>query len=408
MWIYFSVTLAISWLILQVSCDDIPDSDMYLPHGTNGFVCDSDFYSIDHVREVAKKGVEAFFYTRRPLKFPKTFENTQLFNVKSDILLSWPIMSSGIFFTKNPGHSRLIINTRGQIMGIVVIYFEKPSHKISYNKCKPVRRSLEESNEEQILSSESRGQGNPTLGYNCGSKFFPKFKVDNMIGPESTKYYQKMLSGKYKHSCLTKYTGDEFSGVDLYWYPMQQKLSDTCPADLPCRYRVVFDLSNSEFKGIIDVKERNKKCVMVWDVSSISSNNIYISSSTLNLDSVRDRYWPESCFGHKLKEKIIWLYLEFALKYWMSTLNGSNPNLPLTSQESIHSWFIRPEETNKDSSDHVFTIVYNKKYNAYNLYLMNTRIKTLDALEPCLEFPAGIIRHLQKHIGNKHNPEESL
>ncbi|CCU75005.1 putative effector protein, partial [Blumeria hordei DH14] len=54
MWINFSVTLAISWLILQVSCDDIPDSDMYLPDGTNGFVCDLDFYSIDHVREVAK------------------------------------------------------------------------------------------------------------------------------------------------------------------------------------------------------------------------------------------------------------------------------------------------------------------------------------------------------------------
>ncbi|CCU83249.1 putative candidate secreted effector protein [Blumeria hordei DH14] len=348
MWINFSVTLAISWLILQVNCDDIPDSDIYLPDGTNGFVCDSDFYSIDHVREVAKKGVEAFFYTRRPLKFPKTFENTQLFNVKSDILISWPIMSSGIFFTRAPGNSRLIINTRGQIMGIVVISFQKPSHKISYNKCIPVRRSLEGNNEEQTLSNESWGLGNPTFGYNCGSKFFPKFKVDKMIGPESTKYYQQRLTRNYKLSCLIKYTGDEFSGVDLYWYPMHQKLSDTCPADLPGRFRVVFDLSNSEFKGIIDLKERNKKCGTVWDLSSMSSNNIYISSSTLNLDRFGDSYWPHSCFGHKLKSKIMWLYLEFAVKYSMSNLNGSNPNLPLTSQESIHSWFIRPGETNKD------------------------------------------------------------
>ncbi|CCU75015.1 putative effector protein, partial [Blumeria hordei DH14] len=101
MWINFSVTLAISCLILQVNGDDVPYSDMYLPDGINGFVCNSEFYSIDHVREAAKKGVEAFFYRKRPLKFPKTFEDTQLYNVKSDILLSWPIMSSGLFYNSN-------------------------------------------------------------------------------------------------------------------------------------------------------------------------------------------------------------------------------------------------------------------------------------------------------------------
>ncbi|CCU82086.1 putative candidate secreted effector protein [Blumeria hordei DH14] len=225
-----------------------------------------------------------------------------------------------------------------------------------------------------------------------------------MIGPESTKYYQQRLTRNYKLSCLIKYTGDEFSGVDLYWYPMHQKLSDTCPADLPGRFRVVFDLSNSEFKGIIDLKERNKKCGTVWDLSSMSSNNIYISSSTLNLDRFGDSYWPHSCFGHKLKSKIMWLYLEFAVKYSMSNLNGSNPNLPLTSQESIHSWFIRPGETNKDSSNYVFAIVYNTKHNTYNLFLMNTRNTKLDVTDSCLEFSTDVIHRLQKHIGDKHNP----
>ncbi|CCU75021.1 putative effector protein, partial [Blumeria hordei DH14] len=102
MWINFSVTLVISWLILQVKCDDIPDSDMYLPDGTNGFACGLEFHSIDHVREVAKRGVEAFFSKTMFGKFPTTFEDTQLFNVKSDILLSWPIMSSGLFFKRTP------------------------------------------------------------------------------------------------------------------------------------------------------------------------------------------------------------------------------------------------------------------------------------------------------------------
>ncbi|CCU74235.1 putative candidate secreted effector protein [Blumeria hordei DH14] len=408
MWINLCVTLSISWLILQVSCDNIPDSDMYLPDGTNGFVCDLDFYSIDHVREAAKKGVEAFFYKRKVDKFPKTFEDTQLYNVKSDILLSWPIISSGLFYYRTPGNSRLIINTRGQIMGIVVISFQKPSHKISYNKCIPVRRSLEENNKGQSLLNECWGLATPTFGYNCGSKFFPKSILDKMIGPDAIKNYQQRLSGRNKLSCLIKYTGDEFSGVDLYWYPLHQKLSDKRLAGPSSRFRVVFDISNSEFKGIIDVENRNKKCVTVWDVSSISSNNIYISSSTLNLDKVGDGHWPQTCFGHKLKSKIMWLYLEFALKYWMSTLNESNPNLPLTSQKFIYSWFIRPGETNKDSSNHVFAIAYNTKHNNYKLYLMKTRNVKVDVHNPCLEFSTDDIDRLRKHIGDKHNPEESL
>ncbi|CCU75010.1 CSEP0003 putative effector protein [Blumeria hordei DH14] len=288
MWINLSVTLAISWLILQVKCDDIPYSDMYLPDGINGFVCDLEFHSIDHVREVAKKGVEAFFYRKRALKFPKTFEDTKLFNVKSDILLSWPIMSSRLFYTRTPGNSRLIINTRGQIMGIVVISFQKPSHKISYNKCIPVRRSLEENNEEQTLLNEYWGLANPTFGYSCGSKFFPKSIVDKILGPDWNTNYQQRLSRQHKLPSFKKYTGDEFTGVDLYWYPFQQGTSEKPCSGRPGKYRAVFDMSNGEIKGIINIKEKNEKCVTVWDVSSISSNNIYVSSSTLNLDRVRD------------------------------------------------------------------------------------------------------------------------
>ncbi|CCU75013.1 putative candidate secreted effector protein [Blumeria hordei DH14] len=408
MWINFSVTLAISWLIIQVKCDDIPYSDMYLPDGINGFVCDLDFYSIDHVREAAKKGIQAFFYRKRLLKYPKTFEDTQLFNVKSDILLSWPIMSSGLFYTSTPGNSRLIINTRGQIMGIVVISFKKPSHKISYNKCIPARRSLEENNKGQTLLNECWGLATPTFGYNCGSMFFPKFKIDKMIGPNATKYYQQRLSGRNKIYSLKKYIGDEFSGVDLYWFSMNQKICYRYLAGVPSRFHVVFDLSNSEFKGIIDVEDSNKKCVTVWDVSSISSNNIYISSSSLNLGRFRDSYWPESCFGHRLKSKLIWLYLEFALKYWMSSLDVSNPHLPPTSQKFKHFWFLRPEETNNDSSNHVFAIAYNTKLNTYNLYLIQSRTVHFDVLKPCLDFPTNDIHRLQKHIGDNHNPEESL
>ncbi|CCU75016.1 putative effector protein, partial [Blumeria hordei DH14] len=301
-----------------------------------------------------------------------------------------------------------IINTRGQILGIVVISFQKLSHRISYIKCIPVRRSLEENNEEQTLLNEYWGLANPTFGYNCGLKFFPKSIVDTMTGPNLTKYYQQRLSGRHDFSFLQKYTGNEFSGVDLYLDPMHQKLTDKYSSGPSGRFRVVFDISNGEFKGIINVEERNKKCVTVWDVSSISSNSIYISSSTLNLDGFRDSYWPKSCLGHWLKAKLIWLYLEFALKDLMSTLNGSNPNLLIRNQKFRHFWLLRPEETNNDSSNHVFVILYNTELDTYYLYLITTRNFRFDTLNPCLVFSSDVIHALRKHIGDKHNPVESL
>ncbi|CCU75022.1 putative candidate secreted effector protein [Blumeria hordei DH14] len=408
MWINFSVTLAISWLKLQVKCDDIPYSDMYLPDGTNGFVCDLEFHSIDHVREVAKRGVEAFFSKTMFGKFPTTFEDTQLFNVKSDILLSWPIMSSGLFFKRTPGKSRLIINTRGQIMGIVMITSKKQPHEIILNKCTPVRRFLEENNEEQTLLNERWGLANPTFGYNCGMKFFPNPTLDKIPGPDSIRYYQQRLSGKHKLPSLQKYTGDEFSGVDLYWYPVQQRITEKPSSGPPGKYRAVFDMSNGEFKGIINVKERNEKCVTVWDVSSISSNNIYISSSNLNLDRFRDSICPHSCFGHKFKTKILWLYLELALKNWMSTLNGRNSYLPIENQILKDFLLLRPGETSQDSTYYVFAIGHNTNFDAFTLYLVKPRKEKLGSFIPCLRLPSYDIQRLQKYIGNKHNPEESL
>ncbi|CCU75019.1 putative effector protein, partial [Blumeria hordei DH14] len=321
---------------------------------------------------------------------------------------SWPIMSSGLFFKRTPGKSRLIINTKGQIMGIVLITSKRLAHKISYNKCIPVRRYLEENDEEQTLSNEYWDLANPTFGYNCGVKLFPKTILDKILGPDWNTNYQQRLSRKHKLSSLQKYTGDEFSGVDLYWNPIQQKTSDKRTSGPPGNYRAVFDMSNGEIKGIINIKERNEKCVTVWDVSSISSNNIYISSSTLNLDGVRDSIWPQTCFGHKLKSKIVWLYLELALKNWMSTLNESNPNLPIEDQALKDFLLLRPEESHKDSTNHVFAIGHNTNFDAITLYLVKRRKDNLGSFEPCLQLPSYDIQCLQKHIRDTHNPEESI
>ncbi|CAD6506006.1 BgTH12-06938 [Blumeria graminis f. sp. triticale] len=392
MWINFSVTLAVSWLILQITCDDILDSDMYLPDGMNGFVCDLEFYPIEHVREVAKRGIEIFLSEKKVGKFPKTFEDTRLFNVKSDILLSWPIMSSGAFYSRNPGKVRLIMNTRGQIMGIIMITSGRQQQRFRFNKCSPVRRSLEESNEEQILLNEYWSIAYASFGYSCGMDFFPVSMVNKILGRDAKIYYEQRLSGKHKLASLKEYKGDQFSGVNLYWYPMHQKISNTLTSGPPGKFRIVFDLSNGEFKGILNIEE-GKKCVLVWNLSSIPPNKIYISSSNLNLE--------------RFKSKTIWLYLEFALKHWMQTFNEIEPKVTRTKQKLIRFWQVRPEEANNDSSDHIFAIGHNIKSDTYNLYLVETQKLRMGKYEQCLQFSSHEIRRLQKFIGDRHNSDES-
>ncbi|CCU75011.1 putative effector protein [Blumeria hordei DH14] len=216
------------------------------------------------------------------------------------------------------------------------------------------------------------------------------------------------LSRQHKLPSFKKYTGDEFTGVDLYWYPFQQGTSEKPTSGRPGKYRAVFDMSNGEIKGIINIKERNEKCVTVWDVSSISSNNIYVSSSTLNLDRFRDSIWPQACFGHKFKSKIIWLYLELAIKYWMSASNGNNLNLPIENQNLNDFLLLRPEETKKDSTYHVFAIGHNTAFKALNLYLVRPRNHKLGSFEACLQFPGYDLHRLEIYIRDKHNPEESF
>ncbi|CCU83245.1 putative candidate secreted effector protein [Blumeria hordei DH14] len=94
----FGISLAITGLIHSIKCTDVPYSDLYLPDGTNGFVCQMDIFTIDHVREVAKNAFESFYIGTIFRKFPKLFEDTHLFNEQVEILLSFPIMLSRSFF----------------------------------------------------------------------------------------------------------------------------------------------------------------------------------------------------------------------------------------------------------------------------------------------------------------------
>ncbi|EPQ64922.1 putative secreted effector protein [Blumeria graminis f. sp. tritici 96224] len=316
MWINLGILLAISGFIHQIKCTNVPYSDMYLPEGTNGFVCGMDLFTIDHLREVVNKVMESTFFEEYYHKYPTLFEDTHLFNVKSDILLSWPTMLNEKFFYSHAGKIRLIINTRGQIMGLLTVGPKNDAQKINFEKCYPVYRSLRGKDDERGIPYESTTK--PRLGYSCGLRVILRSTVDKTMKIVSNDYLLRGMVRKDKPANLEKYTGDEFVGVDLYSFPIHRKTHSNTLLGTPGVLRIVFDIRDSKVKGIINIQDRKKKCVPVWDLSSTPSTSIYSPSSVLDLEIIEDNFWPETCFGHRIKAKTIWLYLEFAVRNWMS------------------------------------------------------------------------------------------
>ncbi|CAD6506030.1 BgTH12-06962 [Blumeria graminis f. sp. triticale] len=274
MWIKFCISLFITGLIHQVKCIDTPYSDMYLPDGTNGFLCETEFLSIEYARQEKYEAMESFFYERRFQTFPKLFEDTHLFNVKTDILLSWPVKPSGKIYIKDPGKFRIIINIRGQIMGMVVIVHDDDKNKVSFEKCKPVRSSVAEEDFTSSLLDEYWSLAYPTNGFRCGSKYFPLSIVKSGNDPNSDYYFKNALAAKSRRAYFGKYSGDQFIGSDLRTYPLHHSSTSEQICGPHGRFRAVFDMTNREFKGIIDVKAKDVKCVCLGSTIGFTRYNL--------------------------------------------------------------------------------------------------------------------------------------
>ncbi|CAD6505995.1 BgTH12-06927 [Blumeria graminis f. sp. triticale] len=208
MWIKFCISLLMFGLIHQVKCIDTPYSDMYLPDRTNGFLCQKDLIAIDHVRDIAKKAFKSLFFDHRFQRFPKLFEDTHLFNVRTDIFFSWPAKPDGKLYIRNPGKLRLIINIRGQIMGMVIINSKQHNSQVSIEKCKPVRSSNTEGNNESRILDEYWSLACPILGYKCGLKYIPKSMIKSGDDSDSNYYFQNALEANIRPDTFEKYSGN--------------------------------------------------------------------------------------------------------------------------------------------------------------------------------------------------------
>ncbi|EPQ65775.1 putative secreted effector protein [Blumeria graminis f. sp. tritici 96224] len=361
MWIRFCISLFLSGLVHQVKCIDRPYSDMYLPDGTNGFVCGTEFLPIDTAREETNAIMKAFYEEKRFQTFPRLFEESHLFNVKSEILLSWPARSSGKVYTK--GKTRLIINIRGQIMGMVIIKTQQHNYQLSFEKCSPVRSSIAGGNIESRHLDEFWSIAFPIFGFHCGSKYFPLSVVKSGNDLDSNYYFQNVLDAKFRRNEFVEYSGDQFIGSDLRIYPLHHSSSNKAvfgnfisqywllqTSNIPSlgsqgNFRVVFDMTNREFKGIINIKDNEVKCVTVWDLSSASPDTIYEPTSILHMENTSNVYWPETCVGHRFKYKTIWLFIEFALKKWPANRNRKKLGFPIIKQNGLRFWPVRIPET---------------------------------------------------------------
>ncbi|VDB94623.1 Bgt-51947 [Blumeria graminis f. sp. tritici] len=395
----FGISVAIFGFIYQTSGINVPYSDMYLPVATNGFVCRTDFFTIHHLREAAENAMESTFFKEYYRHFPRIFEDTHLFNVKSDILLSWPVMSTGKIYHGKPGRVRLIINIRGQIMGLMMINSKIQGHNISFEKCNPVRRSLQEEDDEENFLNQNWSVTRPTFGYSCGLKFISVSTVDGLMEIASNSNFLHKSTGRAKLANLEKFMGDDFLGDDLYSFPVHQTLTDKITNGAPGPFRVIFDMKNSELKGIINLEDRNEKCVTLWDLSSTSSGITYSPSSVLNLETMQESYWHDTCFGYKFKTKTILLYLEFVLKEWESKLNGRKLNFPYLLKNSVKLWPMRTPESHDNSIYDAFAIGYDIEQATYGIYRAKVRVGNFITAELCLKFSHDHVHNIQRILG---------
>uniref|UniRef100_A0A381L3R4 BgtE-40003 n=1 Tax=Blumeria graminis f. sp. tritici 96224 TaxID=1268274 RepID=A0A381L3R4_BLUGR len=395
MWIKFCISLFLSWLIHQVKCIDRPYSDMYLPDGTDGFVCETKFFSIDYARQVARAVIGEFFFGKYFQNYPTLFEDRKLFNVKSDIFLSWPAKPRETIFTGNPGKFRLIVNIRGQIMGIVIKDINHHNNQVSFEKCKPVRRSIAEDNIESRLLDEFWRIAFPRYGFNCGSRYFPLSTVKSGNDLDSNYYFQNILEDKDKLTYFEKYKGDQFIGDNLRLYPLHHSSDSKLGSGPFGFFRVVFDKKDHDFKGIINLIDSEAKCVSVWDLSSPSPDTIYRPSSIFNMERMPDKDWPKTCAGRRFKYKTIWLYIEFALKDWSANWDGRELNFPIVEQNGLNFWPVRIPETNNKSMYNAFAIGHDTKKDVYGLYQADLRNGALINFQKCLDIPLREIRNLQ-------------
>ncbi|CCU75029.1 putative candidate secreted effector protein [Blumeria hordei DH14] len=273
----------------------------------------------------------------------------------------------------NPGKFRVIINIWGQILGVAVANFDSQSKETTYEKCIPVRKSVEEDSIQNSILNELWNIASPTLGFNCGLDFFPVFMVDAVMNVLQNSNVQDRVDRKYDLSYLEKYRGTDFKGGNLYSYPLRKSVSDKAASGLPGPFRIVFDMNNYKFKGIINVEDSKIKFRTVWDLSSIPPQEIYSPSSVLNLGREPDNYWPKTCSGIKFKSKAIWLYLEFVMKKWPSHLNGSRLNFPILREKVIWLWPIRTQGNQDNDRRRAFAIGHDTSLDTYGLYQANVR-----------------------------------
>ncbi|SZF01670.1 unnamed protein product [Blumeria hordei] len=377
----FLFLILIVELLHYVLSTDVPFWDMNIPDDTSGFLCDNHYFRIGYIRSSAQEALTKFLRRSSYHQFPAFFENTHAFGIADQILLSWPLVKGNkVYTTGTVGNYRVIINTGGQVIGVIAITDLYELHpKLNFRKCAPVHISDEQHQDNSISGDLLWDYVYPVIGYICDLKFLEISQVNYVqrliVKPE----FQQELRDTSFHKYVEGYTGNIFTGNELKTYKVQKLDKNGYPNGRPGSFRVVFNLAQG-FMGVINVDKGEGNCVKVWDLTQ-SPHGTYNPNSHVFDGIVPGMYTPYFCLNQELKSEIIQQQAYFFTRQLNTESERDDDMYPIMHGQYLILWPLRLPESNIRLKL-IFALGLNLNTRTFNVYYSSLR-RGFNWVQPC-------------------------
>ncbi|VDB84402.1 BgtE-20028 [Blumeria graminis f. sp. tritici] len=373
-----SLVFTIFWLYHCVTSKKIPFSDFFLPLSIDGYLCGENLYNILSIRDAATKAHRSFLFESPPSKFPAYFEDWSTFSVVDEIFLTWPLILSDRS-SSTIGRDRVVINSKGQIMGAITVDFDETVNSASnYKKCTPI--SFNPSPEENLSADLDLfwSKEYPTMGYGCGPYLLPNLEIDRLRIFISNRHLTRQVQYMRGTDQPREYTGNLFNGDKLLAYNPYKKneLGSASGQSMPCR--IIFNLSEG-IKGVIYGANLDTKCQKVFDISKLVYDPPQIPVTITDYEKMEEKNREYSCANEMLRLGLVLNFINFAKAQISRGLVDDGSQYPILQDSNLLLWPIRLPEKLNDNLPIIFAVGYSlndKKFEVYySLLLLDKYIK---------------------------------
>ncbi|EPQ61578.1 BgtAcSP-31411 [Blumeria graminis f. sp. tritici] len=347
-----------------------------LPGKVNAYMCDTTFFSMKYLTQEAENAYRKFTHPSYNTRFPALFDDTLLFKLDTQILLSWPIKASRIpHKASSPDIYRLIINTDKDVIGVVSIIYQSDAQKglkkgLKYHKCKPVYLSSRPTNEQSNFEILNSLQSFEFIGYLCDSTLIRKEafvytrEIIEKYDPVSSIGSRKFISK------FSRYTGKLSTRADLYQYPLRNLSTKGQPTGQVSGHRIIYHHDQKKkivYDGVISKGPKEDFCAEVWYIIPLQDRtceNSLIKSQDDDLSGI-DIMVP--CGTQELSMTTIQLFQFFGQSQVRQVQSYNPRNYPIL-QEDIWLWPISLPETSLANSHFAFATAYDSSSNFIGIY----------------------------------------